>query len=86
MKYRLLVVRGSVGGVLRRSRVLPLIVGAGSWGRTGEEPPSAVEVVERAGEPGVTCRAACFVVMPSCADAAGGGEEAGEDSLSMIPT
>jgi hypothetical protein len=85
VKYLLPFVRGSVGGVLRRSRVLPLITGAGSGGRTGEEPSSAVEVVESVGDPGVTRRAALFDVMPSCADAAGGGEETGEDSLSMVP-
>ena len=80
MKYRLLVDRGSDGGVFRRSRVLPLIVGAGRGGRIGDEPPSAVEVVERAGDPGVTRRVVRSAVMPSSADEAGEAE----DSLSMI--
>lgn len=69
---------------MRRSRTRSLNFGAGRGGRTGDEPPSAVEVVERAGEPGASRGARDFSIMPSCADATGGGLTAGEDSLSMI--
>jgi hypothetical protein len=69
---------------LRRSRTRSLNFGTGRGGRTGDEPPSAVEVVERAGEPGASRDVECFSVMPSCANATGGGLTAGEDSPSMI--
>lgn len=36
--------------MLRASKVRPLKVGAGSGGINGDEPPSAVEVVEKAGD------------------------------------
>lgn len=43
--------RATDGGVvLRASNVRPLNVGAGSGGIKGDEPPSAVEVVEKAGD------------------------------------
>jgi hypothetical protein len=88
VKYRLLFllcVRPSEaggGGVFRSSRIRSsLYFGAGRGGRTGDDSPSAVEVVERAGERCGDLNVACFAAMPSCASAAGGG---GEDSLSII--
>ena len=68
------------GGVFRRSSVRPLKVGAGSGGRIGDEPPSsAVEVVEKAGDPGCSARWESMLPGPSSAVAAGGGDESNED-------
>lgn len=64
-------------GVFRFSSVRPLNVGAGRGGRTGEEPPSAVEVLEKAGDPGCCCDAGKSS-NPSSAAAAGGGDEGRE--------
>ena len=69
---------------MRRSRTRSLIFGAGRGGRTGDEPPSAVEAVERAGEPGASRDVDCFSVVPCCAGTAEGGLTASEDSPSMI--
>lgn len=55
----------------------PLIVGAGRGGRTGEEPPSNVEVVEKAGDAGRSD--AWMFADPSSAVAAGGGDECDEE-------
>jgi hypothetical protein len=62
-----------------------LIVGAGKGGRTGDEPPSAVELDENAGEPDERppgCDSLSKV--PTCAIVAPGGDEAGEDNGEMI--
>lgn len=64
-------------GVFKLSSVRPLNVGAGRGGRTGEEPPSAVEVLEKAGDPGCCCDAGKSS-NPSSAAAAGGGDEGRE--------
>jgi hypothetical protein len=66
--------------------VLPLIVGAGSGGRTGEEPPSAVELDEKAGDPGIgSCDGSAESTVPTCATAPG-GEEYGEDRGGIFAT
>jgi len=52
-------------------------VGAGNGGRTGEDPPSNVELVEKAGDPG--CSDARILSGPSSALAAGGGDDFNED-------
>lgn len=55
-------------------------MGAGSGGRIGDEPPSsAVEVVEKAGDPGCSARWESMLPDPSSAVAAGGGDEGNED-------
>jgi hypothetical protein len=51
----------------------------GSGGRTGDEPPSAVEVVEKAGDRGCSGRRDGSSLGPSSAVAAGGGDEGNED-------
>lgn len=55
----------------------PLSVGAGRGGSTGEEPPSNVELVEKAGDAG--CFDARLLSNPSSAFAAGGGDEFNEE-------
>ena len=55
----------------------PLSVGAGRGGSTGEEPPSNVELVEKAGDAG--CFDAHLLSNPSSAFAAGGGDECNEE-------
>jgi hypothetical protein len=52
-------------------------VGIGRGGRTGEDPPSNVELVEKAGDLG--CSVAFVLSNPSAAFAAGGGDESNED-------
>jgi hypothetical protein len=49
-------------------------VGAGSGGRIGELPPSAVELVENAGELGCS-DASIWIADPSSALTAAGGDE-----------
>jgi hypothetical protein len=59
-----------------------LNVGAGRGGRTGEDPPSNVELVENAGDPGRSD--ACILTGPSSAFAAGGGDEGNEDVVANV--
>jgi hypothetical protein len=75
VKYRVLFVLGSDGGVFSNSRVLALVIGAGNGGIIGDDPPSAVEDVEKAGELGRSGVAESSAVLPSCATAPGVGEE-----------
>jgi len=73
VKYLLASLRGGV----ERLRVRPLCFGAGSGGRTGDEPPSKVELVENAGDPG--CSEDGILSVPSSACAAGGSDGSNED-------
>ena len=73
VKYLLASLRGGVD----RLSVRPLCFGAGSGGRTGEDPPSNVELVEKAGDPG--CSGDCIMSDPASACAAGGNEGSNED-------
>lgn len=52
-------------------------VGVGRGGRTGEDPPSNVELVEKAGDLG--CSVTFVLSDPSSAFTAGGGDEFNED-------
>ena len=61
--------------------VCPLIVGAGRGGRTGLDPPSNVELVENAGDPGCSDVRGSIFMDPSSAAAAGGGDDFNEDVL-----
>lgn len=80
MSLRTLREAETEGGVFRRSSVRPLKVGAGSGGRIGDEAASsAVEVVEKAGDPGCSARGRSMLPGPSSAVAAGGGDECNED-------
>lgn len=84
MKYRLLSVRGSDGGVLKRSRLLPFVVGADRVDITGGELQSTVEAIENAGDVGAPWVAGSSTMMPPRATAAGRDENVGEDSLEMV--
>lgn len=56
-------------------------VGAGRGGRTGEDPPSNVELVEKAGDRGSSD--AFVLAGPSSASTAGGGDESNEDVVTQ---
>jgi len=59
-----------------------LILGAGNGGRTGDEPPSKVELVEKAGDAGDFVD--CWLPVPSSAVAAGGGGVVSEDVVTGL--
>jgi acetaldehyde dehydrogenase (acetylating) len=52
---------------------------------TGDDPPSAVDVVDRAGEPGVSAGVSCFAETPSCVGAAVGRVEVDTEDLWLNP-
>jgi len=58
---------------------LPFNVGAGRGGSMGDEPPSAVELVDKAGDPGCSPNCEGGFGGPSSALAAGGGVDGNED-------
>lgn len=69
------------GGVLSKSNARFGSGGAGKWGTEGEDvdvSPSAVEAVDKAGDPGVDCLVG-GTGRPSCAEARGGS---GDDNSS----
>lgn len=69
---------------MERLSVCPLIVGCGRGGSTGLDPPSKVELVENAGDPGCSDGKASILVGPSSAIAAGGGDEFNEDVSNIL--
>lgn len=84
MKYRLDSVRDSEGGVFERLRLRPFIVGVGNGGRIGDDPPSAVELEEKAGDPGTTLSSGSGVAGTMSTRATATGREAGEDEVGII--
>jgi hypothetical protein len=79
VKYRLDSVRDSEGGVLERLRLRPLMVGAGRGGRIGDEPPSAVELEEKAGDPGTASSDSGVAGITSIEATRAARDEDGED-------
>jgi hypothetical protein len=64
---------------LERLRLRPLMVGAGRGGRIGDEPPSAVELEEKAGDPGTASSDSGVAGITSIEATRAARDEDGED-------